>query len=132
MKKKIGEWLKFKLRSGGERGVALIEAAVAAALLGGGVLTMVLSMSGGVMAVQENDQEVTAQALARTQLEYTKEYPYDPDAETYPTVDAPEGYSIVVTVAAVPDTTSGIQKITVDIERAENTILSIEDYKVDR
>jgi hypothetical protein len=129
---KIRDWLKSKIIHGSERGVTLVEAAVTVLLLGGGVLTMVLTMSGGVMAVQVNDEEVTAQGLARTQMEYTKEYLYNTGATTYPKVAAPDSYNITVSVAAVPLATNNIQKITVNVSREGNSILSIQDYKVNR
>jgi Tfp pilus assembly protein PilV len=116
----------------GERGIALVEALVAIALLGGGVLTMILAMSGGALAVRENDVEVTAQSLARTQMEYVKNCPYDPGATSYPAVEAPSGYSISVDVTPVPDTDPSIQKVTASISRDGAVIMTIEDYKVDR
>ena len=116
----------------GETGITLVESLVAIAILGGGVLTLVLAMSGGALAVQENDQQVTAQGLARAQLEYTKSYPYDSGATTYPIVSAPDGYGITVVVAAVPGADSNIQKITASVARDGNVILTAEDYKVNR
>lgn len=132
MKKNIRKSLKTGTGNRGEQGVTLIEAAIAVLLLGGVVLTMVLSLSGGAMAVNVNDTEVTAQGIARTQMEYVKAYPYDADAVTYPIVTAPAKYDITVTVAAVPDTNTDIQKVTVDVARGGNTILTVEDYKVNR
>src|SRR4030042_3704420 len=76
--KMIKKWLSSIWRGRNESGVSLVEALVAVAILGGGVLTMILAMSGGVLAVNENDEEVTAQSLARTQMEYIKNYAYDP------------------------------------------------------
>jgi hypothetical protein len=117
----------------GERGITLVEAAVSVLLLGGGVLTMILTMSGGVLAVQVNDEEVTAQALARSQMEYIKECPYNSLAVTYPVIYAPDDYTIGVTVAAVPGISSNnIQKVTAVINRAGQTVFTIEDYKVNR
>ena len=115
-----------------ETGIALVESLVAVAVLGVAVVTFVVALSTGSLAVQESDQEVTVQSLARTQLEYTKGYPYDPDAITYPTVSAPAGYGISVAVTSVPDTDTDIQKITVDISRDGEAIMTIEDYKVNR
>lgn len=132
MSVRLKKWLKEKINIRGEQGVSLVEAAVTVVLLGGAVLAMILSISGGALAVQVNDEQVTAQALARTQMEYIKEYPYDPDATTYPTITAPADYDITVTVGAVPDTTDTIQKITVDIARNEITLLTVENYKEDR
>jgi Tfp pilus assembly protein PilV len=118
--------------SGSQRGITLVEAAVSVLLLGGGVLTMILTMSGGALAVQVNDEEVTAQALARSQMEYIKELPYSPLALTYPKIDAPDGYSISVSVAAVPGANADIQKVTAAIARAGKTVFTIQDYKVNR
>ena len=65
-------------------------------------------------------------------MEYTKGYPYDSEATTYPTVDAPEGYGILVEVESIPDTDTDIQKITVTISLEGEDILTVDDYKVNR
>lgn len=116
----------------GESGIALVEALVAIAILGGGVLTMILAMSGGALAVRENGHEVTAQSLARTQMEYVKNCPYDPDAITYPAVAAPADYGISVGVTQVPGAGADIQKVTANITRDGTVIMAIQDYKVKR
>ncbi len=121
-----------QLISRGERGATLVESLMAIALLGGVVVTLVLTMSGGAMAVNQSDLQATAQELARTQLEYTKSYTYDPSAVTYPTVSAPAGWSIAVGVSAVPGATNTIQKITATVSHAGTTILSVQDYKGER
>lgn len=129
---KIRKFLNARINTGCERGITLVEAAVAILLLGGVVLTMVLSMSSGVLAVREDDREVVAQGLARTEMEFVKACPFNPGAATYPTVDTPDGYTIDVTVLAVPGAGAGIQKVTADIISAGQTVLTIEDYKVNR
>jgi len=129
---KLHKWFRRYARGHNERGISLIEAAVAVFLLGGVVLTMVMSMSGGALAVQKDDQEVTAQGLARTQLEYVKELPFDANAVTYPAVAAPAGYGVSVSVAAVPDTGADIQKITATVTRGGSAVLKLQDYKVNR
>jgi hypothetical protein len=127
---KKGPGRKWFLR--GEGGLALVEALVAIAILGGGVLSMVLAMSGGALAVRENDSEVVAQDLARTQLEYVKSCPYDPGATSYPAVAAPPGYGVTVTVTSVPGTGDDIQKVTADITLGGDVIMTVADYKVNR
>jgi len=109
--------------------MSLVEALVAIAILGGGVLTMVLSISGGALAVQQNDQEVIAQGLARTQLEYIKNAPY---AVSYSAVSTPAHYSISVGVSAVPGGNANIQKITASITLDGAVIMTVVDYKVNR
>lgn len=130
---KITKWLKTKFKyNSGERGFSLIEAAVAVLLLGGCVLTLVMSMSSGVLAVQKDDQVVTAQGLARTQMEYIKAYPFDAGATTYPAVAAPEGYAVAVSVAAVPGASPDIQKVTATVTHGGSIVFKLQDYKVNR
>jgi Tfp pilus assembly protein PilV len=125
--KKICKALKKK-----ENGFALVEALIAVAVLGGGILTMVLAMSGGAMAVRENDRQATAQSLARSQLEYVKNCSYNATATTYPVISTPAGYGISVGVSAVPGGDSDIQKITANITEGGTLIMTAEDYKVNR
>lgn len=132
MTMKFKKWLRRVLKDRNEGGSTLVEALVAIAILGGGVLTMILSVSGGALAVQENDQEVTAQSLARTELEYVKNYAYNPGATTYPTISVPTGYGISVGVSAVPGGNTNIQKVTANITRDGAVIMTVVDYKVNR
>ena len=62
-----------------ERGLGLVESLAAVAILGVVVAAFVVALSSGTIAVRKGDQEVVAQSLAQTQLEYVKGYPYDPN-----------------------------------------------------
>lgn len=128
----ISQWLERLQCIRDERGLALIESLIAVVVLGTIVVTFTVTLATGALGVRENDQEVVVQGLARTQLEYTKSYAYDPNATTYPTVSAPPGYVISVAVSSVPSTNSNIQKITANITRDGNFIMTIKDYKVNR
>jgi len=110
----------------------LVESLVTVAILGVAAVAFAVALSTGSIAVCEGEQEIVAQSLARTQLEYIKGYPYDPEATTYPAVAAPEGYTISVEVTSIPDTDTDIQKITVTIWRGDDNILAVEGYKVNR
>ena len=133
MGKNINQWLaRARARIQDETGLSLVESLAAVAILGTAIVTFVVALSTGSMAVLEGDQEVMAQSLARTQLEYIKNYPYAPEATTYPEVTAPEGYDISVTVSPIPDTDTNIQRITVTISQDRQEILTVEDYKVNR
>jgi Tfp pilus assembly protein PilV len=115
-----------------QRGLGLVETLVAVAILGTSVVAFVVALSAGSIAVGEQDKEAVAQGLVRTQLEYTKSYPYDSEATTYPAVDLPEGYALSISVASVPGTDADIQKITVTVSRESESIITVEDYKVNR
>jgi len=123
---------RVKNRAQAQRGLGLVETLVAVAILGTSVVAFVVALSAGSIAVGKQDEEVVAQSLVQTQLEYTKSYAYDAEATTYPTVDTPEGYNISVSVASIPDTDDDIQKITVTISRESENIMTVEDYKVNR
>ena len=127
-----------------QRGLGLVESLIAVAILGVAVVAFVMALSAGAVAVREGNQQVVAQSLTRTQMEYTKDYPYNSEATTYPYVytydgtynpnpiTLPEGYDISVEVDSIPDTDTDIQKITVTISLGDENILTVEDYKVNR
>jgi type II secretory pathway pseudopilin PulG len=115
-----------------QNGMSLLEALVSIGLLGGIILVMVFAMSGGILSVGENAEEATAQELARSQMEYIKSCAYDPNATNYPIVNVPADYAISVGVAIVPDTNEDIQKVTANISRGGELIMTVSDYKVNR
>ena len=128
----IKQWLgKVKVRVQDQKGLALPESIVAVAIIGVGVVAFVSALSAGSIAVREGGQEVVAQRLARTQLEYIKSCPYD---TSYSKVDEPEGYTISGGVDSIPEAEgdTDIQKITVTILRDGDSIMTVEDYKVNR
>jgi Tfp pilus assembly protein PilV len=121
--------LKIKINYRSERGFSLIEAAVAVLLLGGCVLTLVMGMSGGALAVQKNDQEVTAQGLARTQIESVKNSAF---GSSYSAIAAPAGYSVSVIVDSVPGADANIQQVTAVVMRDGSSVFTLRDFKVNR
>ena len=115
-----------------EEGLSLVEALITIAIIGVALVAFSVALSTGSLAVNESDQEVTAQSLARTQMEYIKGYAYDPYATTYPAVDTTDNYSISVVVTSVPDADVNIQKVTANISKDAVVLLTVENYKVKR
>jgi type II secretory pathway pseudopilin PulG len=143
----IKQWFRWiKARAGNETGLGLVESLVAVAILGMAITAFVTSLSTGTIAAREGDQGATAQSLACTQLEYAKNYPYNPAATTYPYVytydrtynpnpiTLPAGYDISVVVSSIPEASGNtdIQKVTVTISQDGTNILTVADYKVKR
>lgn len=122
----------------GERGVSLVECLVAVALLGTAIVAALSALSTGMLAVGTADENAIARSLARSQMEYIKGYPYDSNATSYPDVDTnssialPDGFSVSNDVSSVNGTDSNIQEITVTVSREGETLLVIEDFKVNR
>ena len=143
----IKRWFR-RLKAGfqDETGLGLPETLVAVAILGIAATSFVLSLSTGAIAVREDDKIVMAQSLARDQLEYVKNYPYQSEATTYPYVytydevynpnpiTLPEGYSMSVAVSSIAQAGGdlNIQEITVTVSKDGIELLTVEDYKVKR
>jgi Tfp pilus assembly protein PilV len=116
-----------------EEGVGLVEALIAVAILGLALTALLSGVSTGSMATSRTEERVTAENLARSQLEYTKSQAYLPLATPYATVAPyPDDYGVAVTADVVPGAVAGIVKITVTVSRAGKELLVVEDYKVDR
>ena len=115
-----------------QRGVSLMEAAVAVLLLGGCVVTLVMGVSSGALGVHADSREVTAQGLARTQMEMIKNYAFDATGASYLAVTTPAGYTVAVSVAPVPEAGPDIQKVTATVSTGGETVLTLQDYKVNR
>ena len=122
--------------AGSQEGFGLVEVLVAVAILGMTLVALLAALSTGSIGVASKDEQVTAANLARSQLEYTRSQPY---AELYETVTPLAGYTVSVQADSVPEATSvpgadpsTIQKITVTVTRNGETLLTVEDFKVDR
>jgi Tfp pilus assembly protein PilV len=124
---------------GSQEGLALVEVLVAVAILGMTLVALLAALSTGSIGVATTDEQVTAANLARSQLEYTRSQPYAEAPTAYGTVTPPAGYTVSVQADSVPEATSvpgadpsAIQKITVTVTRNGETLLTVEDFKVDR
>lgn len=116
-----------------DNGVGLVETLVAVAVLGLALTVLVVGVSTGSLGVATTEERVTAENLARSQLEYTKSLEYVPVPGTYPTVTpSAADYSLTVETASIPDAGSDIEKVTVTVARGEKTLLVVEGFKVDR
>ena len=116
----------------GQKGMTMLEVLISIGIMGCVVMIFIFAMSGGALALNENQEEVSVQNLARNQMEYIKSCAYNAGATTYPAISTPSGYSISVGVTSVPDTNSNIQKVTANISREGILRMTVSDYKVDR
>ncbi len=127
--------VKAKLRAAladGQEGVGLVETLIAVAILGVTLVVLLTAISTGSIGVATTEERVTAENLARSQLEYTKSQAYQAAPASYATVTPPTGYAVTAAATSIPEGDSAIQKITVTVTRDGETLLTVEDYKVDR
>ena len=125
-----------------EKGFTLIEVMIGMALIGVIVVALLTALQTASLALFTADKRATAESLARSQIEFIKESPYD-DANDPPqytgiyVTPLPSGYSITTTAERLDpkgDGTGnddGIQKITVAVNLGGN-VISLQDYKVKR
>jgi len=125
-----------------EKGFTLIEVIIAMALVGIVAVAILSGLSTGSRAIFVADERATAESLARSQMEFVKNQPYD--ATNNPPVYAllpniPENYQISVTAVRLDPQNHGsgndygIQKITVTIKHHDKPeVITLEGYKVYR
>lgn len=115
-----------------QEGVGLVEVLVAVAILGVTLVALLAAISTGSLGVATTEERVTAESLARSQIEYTKSEAYLAAPASYPTVTPPAGYAVSADATSIPGGDGSIQMITVTVTRNGDTLLTVEDYKVDR
>ena len=126
-----------------ESGATLVEELVTIAIIGMGVVILVVMITTGTLSVNKIDDLVRAQTLARSQLELIKDAPYeaDPPSSPYPTVGGIPGYSVGVVIEYWNASTSsfqsawrddGLQKLTVTVSSGSTQLAQVSEFKVDR
>jgi prepilin-type N-terminal cleavage/methylation domain-containing protein len=123
-----------------QAGFSLIEILLAVALMGILGTAVPSALSGANRATITTNQNVTAESLARSQLDYIQNQPYDSENTTpvYAVIpNLPATYSIVTPMAQRldpfgdgTDNDDGLQQITVSVERYDSIVFTLVDFKV--
>jgi prepilin-type N-terminal cleavage/methylation domain-containing protein len=120
-----------------EQGLNLIEVLIAMGILAAVAVTFLLSMSTSSKAVVVNQEQISGESLAKSQMESIKRQTYRVDQQ-YTRLDQdqiPTGYDIEILVTPLNprgDTTNnddGLQEITITVTRGEKTVFTLEGYK---
>lgn len=116
-----------------EKGTTLIELVVAVALLGILSASFLGSTSTASKATRVSEHKVTAESLARSEIEYIKVAPYAAEYLVNPDLDIPDGWTISEPAVEYPHgVDDGIQEVTITVMNGGEEILSVCIYKVDR
>ena len=115
-----------------ERGESLVEILMSVAIMSivlGGFLA---GLSTGALGVSVVRERVTAENIARLQLEYVKETGFIADADHYvPTgiSDSHPGYTAAISATTID---TGLQLITVTVFHNGETLFTIANYKANQ
>jgi type II secretory pathway pseudopilin PulG len=119
--------------------MTLVEVLIAMGIIAAVAVTYMSATSTSSNMVLFSREQITAESLAKSQMEYVKRQPYDAISPVqYTKLDAddiPEGYDIVVTPVLqnprgdAQATDDGIQLIIITITHHGEDIFTLEGYK---
>jgi type II secretory pathway pseudopilin PulG len=124
-----------------QKGFAVIETLIATAVIGLIAVGVLMSLATSAKSTIVSDSQTTAESLARAQIEYILQQPYDTDNYTpaYSLLsNIPSGYSINAIATNLDprgdgsDNNDGLQKIIVTVKLKGEVLVRLEDYKVYR
>jgi len=143
----------------GEKGFTLIEVIIAMALLAIVAVAILSGLSTGSRAIFVADERATAESLARSQMEYVKKLSYTkapnggeaiyanakisvPSGYEVKSINRAGGEDVSTNIIGVPwdsaaspppvTTDAGLQRIKLVIYHHGKSLLTLEDYKVNR
>ena len=116
-----------------QAGFGLVESLLAVAILGSTVFMLLGGLSTGAVTVGILQEDVVAENLGRTQLEYTKSLPFNAAPYSYQSItEVPEGYTITSDAVAVSERNQNIQRLTITVYRGIEVVYVLEGFKVNR
>lgn len=131
--KQGGPIKRYLLTMKKQAGFGLVESLLAVAILGSTVFMLLNGLSTGVISVGILQEDIVAENLGRTQLEYTKSLPFNAAPFSYDSVETiPEGYSVTADAVAVTERNANIQRLTITVYRGIEAVCVLEGFKVNR
>ncbi|MBN2076779.1 MAG: hypothetical protein JW762_14615 [Dehalococcoidales bacterium] len=116
-----------------QAGFGLIESLLAVAILGSTVFALLGGLSTGAITIGIVQENVVAENLGRTQLEYTKSLTFRRAPFSYESVKiVPEGYSVTADAVPVSSRDNNIQRLVITVYHGGKSVYILEGIKVNR
>jgi type II secretory pathway pseudopilin PulG len=133
----LGVAKMLRIFSFSESGISLIEVVAALAILSAVAVAFLSGLATTTKANVIDDEQATAESLARSQMEWLRNVDYVYEATEYSPAPLPAdgdyiSYSVIATAEPLHNPDDGIQKIVVTVKRVDKEIVILEDYKVDK
>ena len=115
-----------------QRGVVLVEALVAIAIMGSATTATLTSLSSGAMTTSRTALRGTADWLATSEANLIQEAPFQATPGTYTNIAPPTDYVVSNVTSPVVGGDAQIQTVTITISYQGEVLLTTEILKVDR
>ena len=100
--------------------------------MGTTTVALLAALSTGAIAVTVVEENVNADGIARSQLEYTQSLLFQVAPTSYATVTPPTGYSVTAEAFTLPGADDDIQKVVVIVYHDGASVLAAVVYKMNR
>ena len=128
-----GHTMRYRLPIMKQAGFGLVESLLAVAILGSTVFMLLGGLSTGAISVGILQEDIVAENLGRTQLEYTKSLPFNDAPFSYQSVDVvPEGYSVMTEATPISSRDTNVQRLIITVYRGVKSVYILEGFKVNR
>ncbi len=119
----------------GDHGFTLVETLVSMSIFGIVAVVFLIGLSVSSKTLIVSHERVTAENIAKSQMEDTRIQPYLIEATTYPAITLPqdlinESYSVNVDSMPLHTPDDGIQEVTVTVGKDNDVIFTVVDYKI--
>lgn len=122
-------------------GMTLVEVLIALGILGLVGITFLLGLETSARGVIVGQKHVTAESLAKSQMEVIKGWEYDstnnpPNYQAAKLTEIPDGYDITIEAVRLDpkgdgtENDDGLQQITVTVTYNGNQVFTLDGYKV--
>ena len=126
-----------------EQGMTLIETLIGMGIISVMAVVFLMSMSTTSKAIMISQERVTAENLAKSQMEYIRSQTYDaenspPQYLKLPTEDIPANYDVTVSAERLDPEADGtgdddgLQQLTVVVTKTGSELYRLEGYRMNR